>query len=91
MLNAAHELDGFEAREIVLRADFGSLDDERCVWVSMHFLNGPRAPRTGEIVYLLDGRGGGCVGTVVDVRGWSARIRPDWSTWTGGSSPLAIL
>ena len=51
----------FEEREIVLRADFTNLDDERCVQVSVRFLvSGPRSPREGEWVYLLDHQGNGC-------------------------------
>lgn len=77
------DLGDFESREIVVRADFGDLDEERLVTVSLHFMRGPRPPRCGEVVYLLDGRGQGCVGTVEKINGWSARVRPDWATWQG--------
>lgn len=82
------ELD-VETREVVIRADFDLLDEERCARVSLRFLSGPRHPRSGEIVYLLDDHGRGCVGTVEEVNGWSARVRPDWTTWTGGAVPPA--
>jgi hypothetical protein len=82
-----HELD-FREREIVLRADFDSLDDDRCVWVSLRFImQGPRAPREGEWVYLLDKRGDGCLGKVEAINGWEACVRPDWETWAGRGQP----
>jgi hypothetical protein len=72
----------FGEREVVLRADFTDLDDEQCVWTSMRFmLKGPRHPREGEWVYLIDSFGRGCVGLVETVNGWSARVRPDWASW----------
>jgi hypothetical protein len=74
----------FEEREIVVRADFDELDDERCLWASFHFLRGPRHPRAGEWVYLLDGCGRGCLGRVEAVRGWIARVKPDWATLMEG-------
>ncbi len=76
-----------ETREFVLRADFDLLDDEGCSWVSMRFLRGPRPPHEGEMVYLLDGKGNGCMGRVEAVNGWYACVKPDWSTWTGDARP----
>jgi hypothetical protein len=71
----------FGEREIVLRADFSNLDDE-CVWTPMRFMmDGPRHPREGEWVYLLDDTGRGCLGQVEAVNGWSARVRLDWGSW----------
>jgi hypothetical protein len=81
---AAEEL-AYEEREVVLRANFHELDDEDCCYVSLHFLQGPRHPRPGETVYLLDGERRGCMGEVVQVHGWSARVRPDWSTFVGAT------
>jgi hypothetical protein len=72
----------FAEREVVLRADFDQLDDEQCVWTSIRFmLKGPRHPREGEWVYLLDNRGRGCMGRVEKLNGWTVRVRPDWSSW----------
>jgi hypothetical protein len=72
----------FGEREVVLHADFYQLDDEQCVWTSIRFmLKGPRHPREGEWVYLLDNRGRGCLGKVETLNGWQARVRPDWSSW----------
>lgn len=76
-------------REFVLRADFELLDDDGCPWLSRRFLHGPRTPRPGESVYLLDGEGRGCVGAVERVEGWYICVRPDWGTWTGGELPGA--
>jgi hypothetical protein len=74
----------FEDREIVLRAELTELDDEDCVEVSLRFLmNGPRSPKEGEWVYLLDGHGNGCLGQIESVSGWMARVRPDWNSWAG--------
>jgi hypothetical protein len=72
----------FGEREVVLRADFSQLDEGECVLTSMRFmLQGPRHPREGEWVYLLDSYGRGCMGQVETVNGWSARVRPDWGSW----------
>jgi hypothetical protein len=82
------ELD-FNAREVVLRADFTLLDDRDCIWTPMRFLlKGPRAPQPGERVVLVDiGGTGTCLGRVVSVGGWEACIRPDWETWSGTAKP----
>ena len=81
----------FTTREIVLRADFDLLDDDRCVWVSTRFMRDPRAPEAGDVVYLIDSRGRGCVGTVERVDGHYACVRPDWATFTGGTLPSAVV
>jgi hypothetical protein len=78
-------------REFVLRADFELLDDEGCSWLSRRFLRGPRTPRPGELVYLIDAGGRGCVGTVERVEGWYICVRPDWSTWTGDELPSSAV
>jgi hypothetical protein len=80
----------FGEREVVLRADLGARDDEDCIWTSVRFLmRGPRPPRPGESVVLVDVAGGSCVGRVVSMAGWEARVCPDWSTWSGRSKPPA--
>ena len=76
-------------REFVLRADFELLDSDGCAWISQRFVRDPRPPRSGELVYLLDYQGDGCVGTVERVEGWYACVRPDWTTWTGASVPFS--
>jgi hypothetical protein len=80
----------FDNREVVLRVDFESLDEDRCVWASIRFLmEGPRAPRKGEWVYLMNRFGEGCLGQIESIKGWTACVKPDWTTWTGpGRSPL---
>ena len=76
-------------REFVLRADFELLDSDGRAWISQRFVRDPRPPRQGELVYLLDYQGHGCVGTVERVEGWYACVRPDWTTWTGASVPFS--
>jgi hypothetical protein len=66
----------YDRREVVLRVDFDSVEQDGCLPVSMRFLGGPRHPRVGEVVYLMDSAGHGCMGEVVAVTGWSARVRP---------------
>jgi hypothetical protein len=85
----ALQLDRTVAREVVLRVDFELLDDDGCSWISMRFRRhpAPAGPEPGDVVYLLDGNGRGCVGRVEQVEGWYVCVRPDWSTWTGGSMP----
>jgi hypothetical protein len=74
----------FGEREVVLRADLGERDDDDCVWTSVRFLmRGPRSPRPGEQVLLVDVEGGSCVGRVESAAGWEVCVRPDWRTWTG--------
>ena len=77
------------AREVVLRVDFELLDDDGCSWISMRFQRHSTVPppQSGDLVYLLDARGSGCVGRVQQVDGWYVCVRPDWNTWTGGSLP----
>lgn len=66
----------FVEREVVLRADLEDTDDDRCVWTSMRFImEGPRQPRVGEDVFLMDRDGGGCLGRVEELNGWMARVR----------------
>lgn len=66
----------FADREVVLRANLREADEERCVWSSLRFImGGPRHPRVGESVYLIDRDGGGCLGHVVELNGWLARVR----------------
>ena len=82
-----HDLD-FEQREIVLRASFDGVDGDECLGVSIRFLmDGPRPPKEGEWVYLLDPRGDGCLGQIESINGWEARVRPDWTTWAGREPP----
>ncbi len=83
------ELD-FSEREVALRADLGGRDDDDCIWTSVRFLmRGPRPPRPGESVMLVDVEGGSCLGRVVSMAGWEACIRPDWRTWSGTTNPPA--
>jgi hypothetical protein len=70
-------------REWVRLADFDRVDNDGCLRISLRFDRGPRPPRPGELVYLLDPEGRGCVGTVERIEGWHAHVRPDWATWTG--------
>jgi hypothetical protein len=78
----------FSEREVVLRADFDELDGESCLQLPLRFLmDGPRHPRVGEWVYLMDDKGSGCLGCVEEVDGWSARVRPDWGSWEGDKPP----
>ena len=75
----------FNDREVVLRADLSNLDELDCVWTPIRFImGGPRSPRPGERVLLVDtGGAGSCLGRVVTVAGWEACVRPDWDTWCG--------
>ena len=78
----------FAEREVALRADLGDRDEEDCIWTPLRFvMRGPRAPRPGETVVLVDIEGGSCIGRVVEVSGWEACVRPDWRTWSGGAKP----
>jgi hypothetical protein len=83
------QTDALIAREVVLRVDFELLDDEGCSWISMRFQRHSTVapPQPGDVVYLLDARGSGCVGHVQQVDGWYVCVRPDWDSWTGGSLP----
>ena len=80
------------AREVVLRVDFELLDDDGCSWISMRFQrrSSVAPPQAGDLVYLLDAGGCGCVGHVQQVDGWYVCVRPDWSTWTGGPLPSVV-
>jgi hypothetical protein len=79
----------FGEREVVMRADLTLVDDRDCISAPMRFLmRGPRSPRPGERVLLVDiGGRGTCLGRVVSVSGWEACVRPDWETWSGSAMP----
>ena len=65
----------FAEREVVLRANLNEADDDRCVWTSVRFIvSGPRHPRVGESVLLIDREGASCMGRVVELNGWLARV-----------------
>jgi hypothetical protein len=80
----------YQTRELVLRADFDLLDEDGCSWISLRFAHALRPPQEGETVYLLDGRGRGCVGKVQRVEGHYACVLPDWATFTGGPLPSRV-
>jgi kynureninase len=66
----------FAQREVVLRANLDEADADRCVWTSMRFLmGGPRHPRVGELVFVIDTNSGGMMGRVEELNGWMARVR----------------
>ena len=69
----------FLDREVVLRADLAARDEDGLIWTPVRFLmRGPRPPRPGELVVLMDIRGSGsCIGWVESVQGWRAAVRPD--------------
>ena len=67
----------FAEREVVLRAGFDEVDDEGGLWVSFRFLRGPRPPRVGETIYLVEPGGRGCLARVQSVNGWVARVMPE--------------
>jgi hypothetical protein len=77
----------FDEREVVLRADFGEVDDGGVLSVPLR-QDGPlRPPHRGEFVYLLDGAGNGCVAFCAKVRDGMARVMPVLDTWTGRTAP----
>jgi hypothetical protein len=78
----------FMQREVALRADLAVRDEDDCIWTPLRFLmRGPRPPREGESVLLVDVSGGTCIGQIVQVTGWEACVSPNWDTWSGPRSP----
>jgi hypothetical protein len=66
----------FAQREVVLRGNLDEADADRCVWTSMRFLmGGPRHPRVGELVFVIDTNSGGAIARVEELNGWMARVR----------------
>ena len=75
----------FTEREVVLRADLSEVDYRGLVCTPVRFImNGPRTPRPGEQVLLVDvGGDATCIGEVVSITGWEVCVRPDWKTRSG--------
>jgi hypothetical protein len=67
--------------------DFSDLDPDNCCWVSLRFLRGSRRPTAGELIELRDDHGSRCSAEVEEVHGWTARVTPDWNTFTGDPAP----
>jgi hypothetical protein len=77
----------FDEREIVLRADFGAVDENDILSVPLLEDAPLRPPRRGEFVYLLDGAGNGCVALCAKVRDGIARVMLVLETWSGHDAP----
>jgi len=80
----------FRTHQVVLRVDFDLIDDSGRLRVSMRFEKGPGAPGRGDLVYLMDGQGRGCVGVVEEIDGWYVWVRPDLSSWVGDPKPSRL-
>ena len=80
----------YAEREIVVRTNFEDVDEEGCLSVSLRFMRGPRPSREGEWVYLIDDQGSGCLGRVVAVNGWIARVEPDLGSRSEGGAMPAL-
>jgi hypothetical protein len=76
----------FDEREVVLRADFSRVEQGDVLTVPIRQV-GPRPPEKGEAVYLLDGRGNGCVALCGKLRERVARMMLVMDTWTGPDAP----
>ena len=77
----------FDEREIVLRADFSRVEEGDVLSVPIRDEFGPRPPKRGEAVYLLDGNGNGCVALCGKLRDGVARMMLVLDTWTGPDDP----
>ncbi|MEA2443336.1 MAG: hypothetical protein QOJ12_628, partial [Thermoleophilales bacterium] len=77
----------FREREIVLRADFGAVEDGDVVSVPLSEDGPLRPPHRGEFAYLLDGAGNGCVALCAKVRDGIARVMLVLETWSGHDAP----
>jgi hypothetical protein len=77
----------FNEREVVLRADFGGVEDGDVLSVPVRQEGPLRPPRSGEFVYLLDGAGNGCVAFCAKVRNGIARTMLVLETWNGRTAP----
>jgi hypothetical protein len=77
----------FREREIVLRADFGAVEEGDVVSVSLSEDGPLRPPHRGEFAYLLDGAGNGCVAFCAKVRAGIARMVLVLETWNGTDAP----
>ena len=73
----------FDQREIVLRADFSRVEEGDILSVPIRDGFGPRAPKKGEPVYLLDGNGNGFVALCAKLRDGVGRMMLVLDTWTG--------
>jgi hypothetical protein len=76
------------SRELLLWADFNSVDADRRFVASLRFATTPAKPAKGERVRLHDDEGNSVVGVVEEIDGMIVRVRPDMATWT--SSDVSV-
>jgi hypothetical protein len=76
-------------RQLLLWADFNSLDEDCFVTTSLRFAETADRPVRGELVRLYDDEGNEVMGVVERVDGVVVHIRPEIETWTTANISLS--
>jgi hypothetical protein len=75
--------------EIVLWVDFNNLEDDDRLPTTLRYATGPRKPRAGDWVRIVDSDGDTCLAQVLRVEGMLVEVRPNWATWEAGAPEWA--
>jgi hypothetical protein len=76
-------------RELLIWADFNSLDAQRRITASLRFSDAPVRPSQGEWVRLHDDEGNAVMGVVEKIDDLTVHVRPEMSTWTSADISIS--
>jgi hypothetical protein len=72
-------------RELLIWADFNSIDAQRRITASLRFSDAPARPSPGEWVRLHDDEGNAVMGVVEEIHDLIVHVRPEMATWTSAA------
>lgn len=78
------------SRELTIRTDFNSVDDERRFIASLRFAESAARPTEGESVFLYDQEGNSVRGVVDRIEGMIVHVRPEMATWSSTAITIEI-
>lgn len=78
----------FLKEEIILLADFNSLDENGLLPTTLHYAIFLKRPKVGDWVRLDDTEGHSCQGRVERITGELIEVAPNWDTWNTETKAL---